>query len=982
MKTQGLTEGSELGGFTVTRTEAVPEQRSEATIFTHEKTGARVLHLFNEDPNNLFCVAFRTPVYNNTGVPHILEHSVLSGSRKFPLKDPFKELLKGSLQTFLNAMTYPDKTIYPVSSQVEVDFFNLVDVYCDAVFHPILSEETFLQEGWHFEMDSPSGPAGIKGIVYNEMKGVFSDFRSHVARKSISALLPDTTYFYESGGEPEHIPELTYEDFKEFHRRYYHPSNSYVFLYGNIPSEKTLSFLHDNYLEEFDRLDVDAEITPQPRWSKPRKIEIMAPGGKDVDGTASVVVSWILGDTVDAEGTLAGKILSHYLLGTEGSPLRRALIDSGLGEDLDDASGFEGDLRHNLFSAGLRKAKPENADKIERLVLDVMTDLAGGGIDEELLEGSIRQIEFRLREITDAGSFPHSLMLAERSYRSWIYGGDPLAQVRFEEIIGRIKKAKAGGIQYFADKINEDFVRNPHRLLSVTIASAEEGKRLESLSEKQAQRLTADFTEKDFAQGYEITKHLFEYQSKLPSAQQLASLPRLHKKDLPTQNQLVETDVGRLGDVSYYSHPLFTAGIAYVDLSFDLSTVPFDLLPYLSIYYDVLTRCGAGDYDFRKMATRISLGTGGIGSSSVCATMTGTEDDLLFRGFLHGKVLHDRIDNLFEVFEDILLRPHLDEQKLVKDVLFEMRNDMNASIVRSGHSFASERAGSKLVRSRYIGEIMDGVTQLRFLNGIVRNGDIGQVCRNLRRLHEIVVDGGTVTASITTDKPDPVLERIGTLVGRLPKHGRAVAEIPFSPRVGSAATAIEINSSVNYVAKVWRVLPLRPEAVGTFRLLARSLSTGYLWEKVRVEGGAYGGMASSSGAHPLFTCASYRDPNVSSTLEHFEKGLRIVAEKLPVDEVDQSIIGAVGKIDSPRTPHAKGLGESIARMSGRSPEFRQQMREAVLGATPESLAQTAQSLLETQDMVTVVIGNSAAFDKAEKEGVTWSREELLRETEK
>ncbi len=979
MKTQGLTEGAKLSGFTVTRTEAVPEQRSEAAMFTHEKTGARVLHLFNEDPNNLFCVAFRTPVYNNTGVPHILEHSVLSGSRKFPLKDPFKELLKGSLQTFLNAMTYPDKTIYPVSSQVEVDFFNLVDVYCDAVFHPILSEETFLQEGWHFEVHEPGGPAGIKGIVYNEMKGVFSDFRSHVARKSISALLPDTTYFYESGGEPEHIPELTYQDFKEFHRRYYHPSNSYIFLYGNIPSEKTLSFLHDHYLSDFDSLDVNAEITPQPRWSQPRKIEIPAPGGKDLDGTASVVVSWIVGDPVDAEETLAGKILSHYLLGTEGSPLRRALIDSGLGEDLDDSSGFEGDLVHNLFSAGLRKAKPENAEKIEGLVLDVMKEQAEGKIDEELLEGSLRQIEFRLREISDAGSFPHNLMLAERSYRSWIYGGDPLAQVRFEETITRIKDAKARGTQYFADKIRDNFVDNPHRLLSVTVASAEEGKRLENLTEKQAERLTAGFSEADFEQGYEITKRLSAYQSKLPTAEQLASLPRLHKKDLPARNQLVETDEGRLGDVSFYSHPLFTAGIAYVDLSFDLHPVPFELLPYLSLYFDVLTRCGAGEYDFRKMATRISLGTGGVGASSVCATTTGTEDDLLFRGFLHGKVLHDRIDNLFEIFEDILLRPHLDEQKLVKDILFEMRNDMNASIVRSGHSFAGERAGSELVRSRYIGEIMDGVTQLRFLNEIVRNGDIGEVCRNLRRLHEIIVDGGTVTVSITTDTPDPVIKRVGTIVDKLPKAGRAPAEIPFSPRSGAAATAIEINSSVNYVAKVWRVPPLRPEAVGAFRLLARNLSTGYLWEKVRVEGGAYGGMASSSGAHPLFTCASYRDPNVRSTLEHFENGLRLVAGKLPADEVDQSIIGAIGKIDSPRTPHAKGLGESMARMSGRSPEFRQQMREAVLGATPQSLAKIAQSLLDTKDMVTAVIGSGAAFDKAEKEGVAWTREELLQE---
>jgi presequence protease len=547
-------------GFALQRVQHIPELRSTAYLFEHEKSGARLLHLYNDDPNNLFSIAFRTPVSDNTGVPHILEHSVLCGSRKFKIKDPFQELLKGSLQTFLNALTYPDKTVYPVSSQVGADFFNLVDVYCDAVFHPLLSQNTFYQEGWHFDADSPDGAAGIKGIVYNEMKGVFSDFASHVKRKTVSLLFPDTSYFFESGGEPEHITDLTWEQFRRFHGQYYHPSNSFVFLCGNIPSETTLAFLDERYLGEFERAAQTPEIAAQKPWSMPRRAVIDAPAPEKDDGSATVALAWMFGMSSDPVVSLLGRILYRYLMGTESSPLKRALIDSGLGEDLDDICGFETEFIHNVFGVGLRKTRPEHAATIESLVFSTLKKEVERGLDERLLEGALRQTEFRLREITDAGHFPYNLLLAERCYRSWIYNGDPCAHLAFERPLSLIREERKKGCGFFADKIRELLIDNRHYLCITVRASSDMGRRLETQTQEQARSLTKHFTPDDTNAAYELTRRLVEEQKKPPSPESLASLPRLCKKNLPRTNRTVPTVETPLDGIRTFVHPLFTSG--------------------------------------------------------------------------------------------------------------------------------------------------------------------------------------------------------------------------------------------------------------------------------------------------------------------------------------------------------------------------------------------------------------------------------------
>jgi presequence protease len=968
-------KGQTIHGFTIERTEDIPELRSTALIALHERSGARLVHLCNEDPNNLFSIAFRTPASDNTGVPHILEHSVLCGSRKFPIKDPFQELLKGSLQTFLNALTYPDKTVYPVSSQVEADFYNLVDVYCDATFHPLLSRNTFYQEGWHFDVEKEPDPVNIKGIVYNEMKGVFSDFSSHVERKTISHLFPDIAYRFESGGLPEHITDLSYERFKAFHAHFYHPSNSFIFLYGNIPSEKTLKFLSENYLNAYDRIVVASEISLQPLWRRRRTIEMEAPAPAADEGFATVALSWIFDETTDAKASLLGSVLFYYLLGTESAPLKRALIDSHLGEDLDDITGFTSEFVQSVFCVGLRKTKSDRAEAVQKLIVDTLTSEVNKGLDDDLLEGSIRQIEFRLREISDAGRFPFNLLLAERCYRSWLYGGDPLAYLAFEKNIAFIRNKKSEGTNFFADAIRAKLIDNAHQLVAIIKASPEMGRKLETQTERQAEHLSGNFTASDIKECHDLTLRLIKEQKTPNTPEELATLPRLRKADLPKENLDVPSVQTSIDGRPAYMHPIFTSGIAYIDIGFDCSVVPADLIGYLPLYVRFATSCGAAGSSYEAMAKKIALAAGGIDGSLLCETRAG-DGSLIFDYFLHGKALTSRVVEMLSIFSDLLLFPDLSNTVQLRNLLFEMRNDLNASVIGSGHLFAVTHSASRLVKSKYCGELIGGISQLRFLDSLLKEFDASVIVEKMLKLHSLIVNKTRCMISITADDPEALVPAVGELLSQLPEQSRQPIDI-FFRKGPDRPWGIEISSSVNFVAKTWKCGSVGPVDVGRFYILSKNLSTEYLWNKVRVEGGAYGGMALFSSGHPVFSCASYRDPNCHSTLKHFETGLSYVASKLDQASVDQSIIATIGRIDTPKTPYEKGFGETIALFCGRSREFRATVRRSVLEATPEAIRQLARRLLEEKETAVTILGGGNALDEAQKDGLELKREQLL-----
>jgi hypothetical protein len=963
-------------GFDLIRTERIEELHSTAFQFEHRKSGAHLIHLHNDDPNNLFSIAFRTPVYDNTGVPHILEHSVLGGSRKYPIKDPFQELLKGSLQTFLNALTYPDKTVYPVSSQVESDFYNLADVYCDAVFHPLLTEQTFFQEGWHFDVPDPDGPITIKGIVYNEMKGVFSDFHSHVSRKTIGALFPDTTYYFESGGEPEFITDLTYEQFKQFHSRFYHPSNSYIFLYGNIPAEKTCAFLDKKYLDSFTRIEPDSHISPQPLWNTPHRVEFDAPAAEHDKGTATVLVTWLTGTTTDPVDMLICRILSRYLLGTESSPLRRALVDSGLGEDLDEMTGFDAELVQGIFTAGLRKAKPENTTAITNLIFSTLKNQADGGIDEELLEASIRRTEFSLREISDDGRFPYNLRLADRCYRSWIYDGDPFAHLAFEQPLSTIKADPGNHPHIFAGHIKRLLIDNPHYLVTTVTASPKLGQALEHLTENQTRRLTENFTHDDKKKHYTITKGVLEVQKK-PVTNVSSIIPRLRIGDVPQKNRIVPCRTSAEKGIECYHHDLFTSGIVYVDIGFDCLHIPPPLLPYLPIYLELLTRCGARDYSFEQMAKRVSLSTGGISSSTIIReTFSESSSPFLFKLFIHSKSIVDRAGEMATILTDLFTTPHLDNRKQIKTILMEMKNDLYSSIIGSGHSFAVNYLCSRLTPSGYCSEVTDGITQFRFLDRLIRTDNIDSVIDAMKQLHTILIQNKNTILSITAEDPSLHNGTFTDVIGQLPTG--SISECPLDTLTLPEGnfTGIEINTSVNYVAQGWRLEKMNAHELGLMNLLSLALSRGFLWDSVRVEGGAYGSMASISPNYPVFTCYSYRDPNLLRTLECFKEGLIKIAHGANQDMIEQSSIGTIGKIDKPRTPHQMGLSETYNRLSGKPPDFRQQQRDSILCATPKALTETAQRILDTATTAVCIVGSKAAFTEISDSGSSFIRQPL------
>ncbi len=966
-----------LHGFTVTGIEDVAEIRSQVRMFRHRKTGARVLHMHNDDPNNLFALAFRTPVWNDTGVPHILEHSVLSGSRRFPLKDPFQYLLRSSLQTFLNALTYPDKTVYPASSQVEKDFFNLFDVYCDAVFHPLLTRETFLQEGWHFAVSDMDKPIDISGIVYNEMKGVFSEFSNHVMRKTMSSLFPDTVYRHESGGEPLHITELTHEQLLDYHSRYYHPSNAYIVLYGNIPSEKSLAFLNDRYLDEFNSREVASAIEPQKPWHCPAHIEFDAPGTREDDGLATVAVNWLYGSSLDPMNRIEGKIVSRYLLDTEGSPLRRALIDSGLGEDLAEISGFESELVQNTFAAGLRKANPEACDRITETIYRVLEDQASGNFDAALLEGALRQQEFRLREVEDNGFLPYNLMLAERCFASWIYDGDPLMHLRFSGTIETLKNRLVKEPGYFESIIRERFLDNRHYLVSVVRASSKKGEELARQTRAHVGRLTKDFDSSQKARLYETTKKLSAYQSAPPSSDALASLPQLTMEDLPRKNRVTPAEETTVNGAKMYLHPLSTSGIVYLDCGFDVTGLDKQGLLLLPLLTEVLTRCGAAGYDSAQMATRISRATGGVSSSIHAEARCDGGGTPVISCMVHIKSLQERIDDAQQIVTDVLSAPKLEDPKLVKDCLYEMRNDMSNSIISNGHSYALRHAAAKLDATAWVHECTDGITQLRFLDELLVQDDMESLIVGLKSLFTSCVTQEGLFFSITAEEPRYYLTHVERIARCLPQGPGTGTASGFSQQPRLRIHGIEINSSVNFVARAQVLEALSPQRMANALVLSRILSTGYLWQSIRMEGGAYGGFSRYGFSQPVFCFGSYRDPHITRTLDAYDKSLQDVRRHLDAGTLQQNIMGAIGKIDTPRTPHSQGLRETLNRVRGFFPDYRQAIRDAVLSSNIERIREIAGALGDQRNGAVTVLGNRGALDAAQKENVAFQRQTLL-----
>ncbi len=957
-------------GFELLKSATITELKTEAKFYRHVRTGAEVLSLVNDDENKVFGIAFRTPPEDSTGVAHILEHSVLCGSRKFPVKEPFVELLKGSLKTFLNAFTYPDKTCYPVASQNVKDFYNLVDVYLDAVFYPLITPYTLQQEGWHFELESPDAPLTYKGVVYNEMKGAYSSPDSILAESSQQSLFPDTPYGLDSGGHPKIIPNLTYEQFKSFHDKFYHPSNARIYFYGDDDPDERLRIL-SRYLDGFDRSEVDSRIPLQRPFERAKRIRRPFASGKPGDeGRGSkpkgmITVNWLLPETVDGELNLALQVLEHVLIGMPGSPLRKALIDSGLGDDL-AGTGLENELRQSYFSTGLKGIDVDEADGIEDLILKTLETLSKEGIDPETVEAALNTIEFQLRE-NNAGSYPRGLIQMLRALSTWLYEGDPLALLAFETPLSAVKSRAAADNSYFGHLIDRFFLKNPHRTTVVLVPDpdlgikeeAEERERLESIRKA----MSLEMLQAAVADARELRRR----QQTPDSPEALSTIPTLKISDLDKENKKIPSDVLTWNGSNILFHDIFTNGIIYLDLGFDLHTLPQDYLPYASLFGRALVEIGTKTEDFVSLTRRISRKTGGIRPDLLTSAVKDSGSGAVWL-ILRAKSMVSQAEDLLSILGDVLLNIHLDNRERFKQMVLEEKARQEQRLVPMGHQMVNLRLRSHFGEADWASEQMMGVSYLMFLRKLANtiDEDWAGVLSILESVRTHLVNRRSMLFNVTLDQPGFSRFKNGleAFIDSLPAADAVRAE--WLPQPPPEFEGLLIPAQVNYVGKGFDLYRLGYKFNGSVQVISGYLRNSWLWDRVRVQGGAYGAFCVLDRISGVFTFVSYRDPNVGKTLETFDLTSDFLRRSsLSEEELTKAIIGAIGNLDAYLLPDAKGYMSMLRYLSHDKDEDRQQMRDEVLMTSTREFSAFAEVLDALKDRGLVkVLGPKSAIDES------------------
>lgn len=950
--------------FTLVEERFVAEIASTVRYYRHNATGARLLSLVNADENKVFGVTFRTPPFRSDGVAHILEHSVLCGSEKYPLKEPFIELVKGSLNTFLNAFTFPDKTVYPLASTNVKDFYNLIDVYLDAVFHPKLSEDTFRQEGWHYEADDATGSLFYKGVVFNEMKGNYSDpddLHSDLCRRS---LFPDTAYGLDSGGDPLVIPQLSYGEFKAFHKKYYHPSNSFIYFYGDDDPGRRLELI-DRWLAPYSRIEVESLPGLQTPFEAPRRSEAHYEGREPKAWTA---VNWALGEQTSHKTSLGLSVLSHILIATPASPLRKALIDSGLGEDL-AGFGLEGELRTGAWSVGLKGVEPSRVGAVENLIFSELRRLSSEGIDLNTVEASLNTVEFALRE-KNTGRFPRGLAILLEALGDWLYDRDPVEALAFEAAFAEVKKEAAQGA-YFENLIRRYFLDNPHRSTVTVLPDPEAGARREAVEKQQLAEARASMSQAGLDAVAAAARRLHELQDVPDSPEALASIPSLTMADLSRESLKIPTEKTNFAAAELLFHDLPTSGILYLDLAFPLRRLQDSLLPYVGLLDRALLEMGTDQADYVTISQEIGKHTGGIGASAFFSTKwKGSEAVAYF--IVRGKALAEKATMLFKLLEEILLEARLDNKDRFRQIVLEEKAQAEASLLPSGHRVVALRLLSRLTAADRMSEQVNGLEQLFFLRELAKriDSDWPGVLADLQAVRKALLGAGGLIVNATMDRVafEPLKPSLKALVNalRAQADGSAVKGAAGAVAGGSSplsaapletapiggAPALELLSAPTQVNFVGRAYPLAAAGAalsGAFLVAKQYLDTTFLWEKVRVQGGAYGGLSTYSINSGVFTLLSYRDPNLQKTLDIFARAADyLAAVEIGGAELTRAVIGTIGNVDRYLLPDARGFTALVHYLTGYSYEERQIMRDQILATGPEDFKALAAALAAAQ----------------------------------
>jgi len=955
----GLAQGEMLHGYTIQKISRL--QVTDAVLYEleHDATGARHVHISNHDAENTFSVAFKTVPQDSTGVAHILEHTALCGSRRFPVRDPFFSMLKRSLNTFMNAFTASDWTMYPFATQNRKDFYNLADVYLDSAFFPNIDELSFKQEGHRLEIESEGEHSRLvyKGVVYNEMKGAMSSPNQVMARSLMNALYPDVTYCHNSGGEPAVIPTLTHAELVAFHRRHYHPSNAFFYTYGNLPLKAHLRFINKKILRHFERIDPQTDVPRQPRWLKARTAFYPYPLGpnESPEKKYQVCLAWLCADIKDSFEVLVLTLLEQILLGNSSSPLRRALIESGLGSALSDGSGFDPDNRDTLFACGLKDVKKTDAPAIEKIISDVLINLSDNGIEAERIESAIHQIEFHRKEVTNT-PYPYGIKLLIAFAGSWLHGGAPSKNLNIDANLKKLREELTRG-DFLGNRIRHYFLENPHRVLFTlepdqTLA-AKETERTEKELAALKRRLTRADLDK-IAADAEALKHLQE------TGEDLSCLPTLALNEIPPSIQKVKPGNAFPGAAATcYAQP--TAGIVYFMAAAGAGALPPEIVPLTALFCSALPRMGTAKRDYAEMAQRIALYTGGIGLAPVVHTGFAPGGNCIPFTTFGGKCLERNQANMFSIIEELLCEYTFTDSDRLKSILFEYRAGLEAMVVQNGHQLAMALACRRFSPCLALSETWQGIHQLKRIKTLtdqIANSErsenrLEQVAASLTRIGQILFKQENLKMGLVGE--EPALYEAAPAVDALQKQIQTGAENGFIPPGlneydrESRREGWSTATSVAFAASSFKTVRLNHKDAPALSVISKLLRSLYLHREIREKGGAYGGFALYNSREGIFSLASYRDPHIVNTLKVFANASDFICSGCYTDEdIKEAILQVCSVIDKPDTPGTAARKAFYRNLISLSDETREQYKTRLLGLTRKDVVRVAEKYFDQQ----------------------------------
>jgi len=949
-----LNEGDSINGYRICRVCSLEQISSIFYELEHEKTKARYVHISTNDTENTFSVAFKTVPADSTGVAHVLEHTVLCGSRSFPVRDPFFSMLKRSLSTFMNAFTASDWTMYPFSTQNKKDFYNLLDVYLDAAFFPNLDSLSFKQEGHRLEVESDSGETNAfkltyKGVVYNEMKGAMSSPSEVLARSLLHSLYPSTTYRFNSGGDPVAIPELTHDQLKAFHKRHYHPSNAFFYTYGNLPLKDHLDFIQEKILRHFDAIDPQTEVSSQGRWKEPKFEKYYYPFDKNEDSTkkCQVCLAWLTADIKDTFEILILILLEQILLGNSASPLRKALIDSHLGTTLSDGAGFDADTRDTSFAVGLKDVKKSDADNIEKIIFDVLKQLASDGIDKKLIDSAIHQLEFHRKEITNQ-PYPYGIKLLLNFSATWFHGGDPVRVLNFDEDMTKLQ-GMVTKEPLFENRIKTYFLENPHRVRLIFMPDKEMEPKEDMRVARELDLIKADMTESDLARIRQDSNALEKLQERV---EDVSVLPTLEREDIPPQvKSIPETVMPETVPAACYQQP--TAGIFYFSAAAGSGNLPQNLIPLIPFFCHVFTQIGTSRRDYTDIIQLIDAHTGGIGLSAEARTQFDGKGTCLPFLTFNGKCLIRNQERMFEIISELLCSFDFSNLDRLKSLLLEYRADMETMVIPNGHQLAMSLASRNFTATMALAESWNGIHQLKMIKDLTANitddqleklsADLTLIGRTIlgRNNFKMALIGEEQPLKTAVPLASSLQENLSSENGDgfKPPHIEKNNDIP---REGWSTA-----SAVSFVAQTFPVVRMEHEDSPSLAVISKILRSMYLHREIREKGGAYGGFAVYDTESGLFGFGSYRDPHIIETLNAYKgAAVFIKSDDYGDQDIKEAIFQVCSEIDKPDPPGPAARKAFYRKIMSLSDESRNRFKQRLLSLTRTQVKQAAEKYFD------------------------------------